>query len=173
MIEVSTSSTIPTEPTTTTTIQEPVTTTLPVTTTTILVCNPIIIPKFELIPEWRKILVHWNTSAEPCVSGFRVFRSANCSEDEFVDISGLIPAQGTESPGSSYCFDDDNVKNNIEYCYKIEISYIDGSKSYSSTLRAETVCSDPRFQNSISIMNICEGDGTAIGDKSCSEYFAE
>jgi len=71
---------------------------------------------FEARPRGSSILLCWETGAEIRNAGFVLFRVIAGTND-YVQISELIPAQGTAANGASYSFTDSNVEANITYNY--------------------------------------------------------
>ena len=66
------------------------------------------------------IMVEWETATEIDNAGFYVLRSIN-SQDNFEDISGFIPAEGSGVIGAFYQHLDENVAIGNTYYYKLEI----------------------------------------------------
>ena len=71
---------------------------------------------FDANPSGSAILVTWETGAEVDNAGFALFREAAGTQD-YLQITDLIPAQGTPTSGASYSFTDTDVVRGVTYDY--------------------------------------------------------
>jgi len=79
-------------------------------------CTFIQLLSFEAWQQGSSILLMWETGAEIDNAGFVLFRAVAGTSD-YVQVSGLIPAEGTQASGASYSFTDSDVEAGTSYEY--------------------------------------------------------
>ncbi|MCD6326456.1 hypothetical protein J7M28_02730 [bacterium] len=71
---------------------------------------------FEARPGNASLILTWETGAEIRNAGFVLFRTI-AGESDYIQLSGLIGAEGTPASGASYLFIDNDAEAGISYDY--------------------------------------------------------
>lgn len=76
---------------------------------------------FFALPRRSKVTLLWVTKNENKNKGFNIYRSETI-DGTYVKINNeLIKAKGSSAKGALYTFDDEQVKRNITYYYKLQV----------------------------------------------------
>ncbi len=103
----------------------------------------VVFSSFTAAPGDKKDVLNWTTASETSIAGFIVTRSTK-ADSGFVDVSDLIPSQGTNGNGAVYQYIDQlNLVNNTTYYYRLKIVNQDLSTTFSGTVSVMPFPSTP------------------------------
>lgn len=95
---------------------------------------PVSLLQLSAAPNDNSILLTWLTTMEHNNKGFEIFRSEE-SDNNFVSI-GFVEGGGTSSLPRQYTFADNNVRNGVNYYYRLKQSDVDNNINFSSIVKA-------------------------------------
>lgn len=85
----------------------------------------VVISSFTAQPGSMQVTLNWATSSETNTNGFVVMRSTQ-QDTGFVEVSSLIPHQGTSTTGATYQYlDQQNLVNGTTYYYRLKVLNFD------------------------------------------------
>jgi hypothetical protein len=93
----------------------------------------VVITRFVGIAGNTQAAIQWTTSSEVNILGFFVQRSL-VADSGFVDVSSLIPRQGSGVSGANYEYVDTGLTNGTVYYYRLRVQATDLSSTFTGSI---------------------------------------
>jgi hypothetical protein len=103
----------------------------------------VVFSSFTAKPGNQKAIIQWTTTSEINTGGFYVLRSEQ-ADTGYVEVSTLIPHQGTSQVGSSYLYTDSlNLVNGRLYYYRLKVMNLDLSSIQTGSVSVTPIPETP------------------------------